>query len=60
MRNENIIEAIESQLADAIELGMTTEEALADTAGLLSEAEARFLRLSHPGISLPPPPRSRA
>jgi hypothetical protein len=60
MRNENIIEAIESQLADAVELGMNTEEALADTAGLLSEAEARFVRLSHPSLSLPPPPRSRA
>jgi tryptophan synthase alpha subunit len=58
MRNENIVEAIESQLADAIELGMNTEEALADTAGLLSEAEARFVRLSHPAISLPPPARA--
>jgi hypothetical protein len=60
MRNENIVEAIESQLADAVELGMNTEEALADAAGLLSEAEVRFVRLSHPGISQPPPPRSRA
>ncbi|HEX4384791.1 MAG TPA: hypothetical protein VH083_17655 [Myxococcales bacterium] len=58
MRNENIIEAIESQLADAIELGMSTEEALADTAGLIAEAEARFLRLMHPGVSLPPPARA--
>lgn len=56
MRNENIVEAIEAQLADAIELGMSTEEALADTAGLLTDAEASFIRLSHPGISQPPPP----
>ena len=58
MRNENIVEAIEAQLADAIELGMSTEEALADAAGLLTDAEARFIRLSHPGASLPPPPRA--
>jgi hypothetical protein len=57
MRNENIVEAIESRLADAIELGMSTEEDLADTAGLIADAEASFLRLMHPGISLPPPPR---
>jgi hypothetical protein len=56
MRNENIIEAIELQLLDAVELGMNTEEALADTAGLLSEAEARFVLLTHPGNSYPPPP----
>jgi tryptophan synthase alpha subunit len=58
MRNENIVEAIESQLADAIELGMSTEEALADAAGLITDAEVRFIRLSHPGFSLPPPPRA--
>jgi hypothetical protein len=58
MRNEKIIEAIESKLADAIELGMSTEEALADTAGLIADAEARFIRLTHPGVSLPPPLRA--
>jgi hypothetical protein len=58
MRNDNIIEAIEAHLATALELGLDTEEALADTAGLISEAEARFVRLSHPGSSFPPPARA--
>jgi hypothetical protein len=60
MQNEKRIEAIETQLRDAVELGFDTEEALAETAGLLAEAEGSFVRLSHPSVSLPPPPRSRA
>jgi hypothetical protein len=58
MQNDNVIrEAIEAQLISAVELGFDTEEALAETAGLLAEAEAAFVRLSHPRFSLPPPPR---
>jgi hypothetical protein len=60
MRNEKRIEAIESQLSDALELGVDTEVALAETAGLICEAEDRFARLARPSLSLPPPPRSRA
>jgi F0F1-type ATP synthase membrane subunit b/b' len=52
---ENRRESIESELADALELGLDAEEALAEAAGLLSEAEARFVRLSHPAPSVPPP-----
>lgn len=60
MRNENQIqEAIESNLSDTLMLGLDAEEALAEAAGLLAEAEARFVRLAHPGVSVPPPPRSR-
>lgn len=50
-------EAIEEQLTHTVELGHDTEEALAETAGLLAEAEAAFVRLSHPRFSLPPPAR---
>lgn len=58
MQNDNVIrEAIEAQLISAVELGFDTEEALAETAGLLAEAEAAFVRLSHPRSSLPPPVR---
>ncbi len=57
MQNDNVIrETIQAQLITAVELGFETEEALAETAGLLAEAEAAYLRLSHPR-SLPPPPR---
>ena len=52
---ENLRESIESELADALESGLNTEEALAETAGLLSEAEVRFVRLSLPAPSVPPP-----
>lgn len=58
MHNDTKIrEAIETELHEAVELGLNAEELLAETAGLLADAEARFVRLSHPGISLPPPPR---
>jgi hypothetical protein len=60
MQNDNVIrEAIEARLIQSVELGADTEEALAETAGLLAEAEAAFVRLSHPRFSLPPPVRSR-
>jgi hypothetical protein len=60
MQNDNVIrDAIEERLLQSIELGADTEEALAETAGLLAEAEAAFVRLSHPRFSLPPPVRSR-
>ena len=52
---ENLRELIESELSDALESGLNTEEALAETAGLLADAEVRFIRLSHPAPSLPPP-----
>jgi hypothetical protein len=52
---ENVREQIESALSDAIEAGLNTEEALAEAAGLLAEAEVLFVRLSHPAPSVPPP-----
>ncbi len=52
---ENLRESIESRLSDALESGRNAEEALAETAGLLAEAEVRFIRLSHPAPSVPPP-----
>ena len=52
---ENRREWIESELSDVLELDLDTEEALAEAAGLLSEAEARFIRLSRPYPSVPPP-----
>jgi hypothetical protein len=52
---EAIRETIESELSDALESGLNTEEALAETAGLLAEAEVRFIKLSHPAPSIPPP-----
>lgn len=52
---DKLRESIESELSDALESGLNTEEALAETAGLLSEAEVRFVRLSHPAPSVPPP-----
>ena len=51
-------DSIEAQLSSTLETGMDTEEALADAAGLIAEAEAAYVRLSHPGLSLPPPPRA--
>ncbi|MCA1825981.1 MAG: hypothetical protein ABR567_12600 [Myxococcales bacterium] len=52
---ENLREQIESKLSDALEAGLNAEEALAETAGLLTEAEVLFVRLSHPSPSVPPP-----
>ena len=58
MQNDNVIrEAIEAQLISAVRIGFDTEAVLAEAAGLLAEAEAAFVRLSHSRISLPPPPR---
>ena len=58
MQNDNPIrELIESELSDALELGLNAEEALAEAAGLLSEAEARYVRLSRAMPSMPPPRR---
>jgi hypothetical protein len=47
MRN-GLRERIESELSDAIECGLATEEALAEAAGLLTEAEELVSRLSAP------------
>ncbi len=55
MQNEKIREAIESELSETLELGLNAEEALAEAAGLISEAEARYVRLSRPAPSMPPP-----
>ena len=52
---EKLRELIESELSDALESGLNAEEALAETAGLLADAEVRFIRLSHPAPSVPPP-----
>lgn len=58
MHNDRINrEAIEDELTRAVEIGLDTEESLAETAGLLAEAEAAFVRLSHPRFSVPPPAR---
>lgn len=58
MHNDTVIrDLIESDLSDALELGLNAEEALAEAAGLISEAEARFTRLSRPMPSMPPPRR---
>jgi hypothetical protein len=58
MQNDNSIrELIQSELSDALELGLNAEEALAEAAGLISDAEARFVRLSRPLPSMPPPRR---
>jgi hypothetical protein len=57
MQNENIRDLIESELSDALELGLNAEEALAEAAGYIAEAEARFVRLSRPAPSMPPPRR---
>ena len=44
---------IQSELSDALESGLAAEQALSEAAGLLSEAEEVFSRLS----SAPRPPR---
>ena len=58
MHNDTVIrDLIESDLADALELGRNAEAALAEAAGLISEAELRFARLSRSLPSMPPPRR---
>ncbi len=58
MRNDTLIRvSIESDLSDAQELGLDAEEALAQAAWLISEAEARFTGLSRSMPSMPPPRR---
>ncbi len=57
MQNENLRELIESELSDALERGLNTEEMLADAAGSIADAEARFVRLSRSMPSMPPPRR---
>jgi len=47
-------EDIELSLCEVLELGMDIEEALAEAAGLIADAEERFARLSYPA-SRPPP-----
>jgi hypothetical protein len=42
----DIRELIESELSHAIEAGLAEEEALAEAAGLIAEAETCFSRLS--------------
>jgi len=50
-------ELIETELFETMELGMNAEAALAEAAGLISEAEALFVRLSRSMPSMPPPRR---
>ena len=58
MQNDNRIrELIESELSETLEHGLNAEEALVVAAGLISEAEARFVRLSRVAPSMPPPRR---
>ena len=42
-------EAIETHLIQSQELDLDTYEHLAEAAGLIAEAEARYLRLAEPG-----------
>ena len=44
----DIREQIESELSEALESGLAAEEALAEAAGLLTEAETSFSRLATP------------
>jgi hypothetical protein len=55
--DNRIREQIETELSDALESGLNTEEALAEAAGLISDAEARFRQLLRPMPSMPPPRR---
>jgi hypothetical protein len=55
MSHDNIALSIEGDLADTVELGMRTEEALAEAAANLSDAESRFVKLCRSPLSLPPP-----
>ena len=56
MQNDNSMrELIETELFETMELGMNAEAALAEAAGLISEAEALFVRLSRSMPSMPPP-----
>jgi len=48
-------EQIELDLVEAVELGFDIDEALALAAGLIAEAEARFMQLAQRGVSRPPP-----
>jgi hypothetical protein len=54
-RMDKLREVIESSLFEVLELDRDAEEALADAAGLIAEAEARFVKLSRPALSKPPP-----
>ncbi len=55
----DIRELIESELSLALEAGLAAEEALAEAAGLLTEAETRFSRLATPARSARRPARRR-
>ena len=58
MQSDNPIrELIESELSDTLEAGLNAEEALAEAAGLLSDAEARYRSLLRSMPSMPPPRR---
>ena len=55
----DIRDLIETQLSDALVYGLATEEALAEAAGLLSDAEERMSRLSNPEPPSRPAARKR-
>jgi len=57
MLNANMGEVIEQELDMSLWLGFDEDEALAEAAGLIAEAEAVFCRLANPRASVPPPPR---
>jgi hypothetical protein len=57
MQNANMREVIEQELDVSLWLGFDEDEALAEAAGLIAEAEAVFCRLANPRASAPPPPR---
>jgi len=55
----DIRDLIETQLSDALVYGLAAEEALAEAAGLLSDAEERMSRLSAPEQPSRPSARKR-
>ena len=55
----DIRDQIETELADALVYGLATEEALAEAAGLIADAEESFSRLATPEPPEPRPARKR-
>jgi hypothetical protein len=52
---DKLREIIESRLFDILQLDQDAEEALAEAAGKIAEAEERYVKLSRPALSKPPP-----
>lgn len=52
---DKLREVIESELFDVLQIDHDADEALAEAAGLIADAEARYSRLARPALSKPPP-----